>query len=200
MTLPQSAELFVQHLLVGLQSFGGGSSTFSLLHQLAIRRGWLSEEEFVRAWALAQIAPGINLVKLTVMIGYRLAGWQGLIAATSGLLLPSAMVTVLMTAGFASVRDLPWLQAMVKGILPAAIGLSLAMGFQMAQPMFLRARQEGRLRLGAHLVILASAALLMALAKLSPALVLVLAGGAAIGLFGLTATPKPSPATKKEAR
>lgn len=193
-------ELFIQWLLIGIQSFGGGSSTFSLIHQLAIQRGWLSEEEFVRAWALAQIAPGINLVKLTVMLGYRLRGWQGLLAAVSGLLVPSAAVTVLMTAGFATVRNLSWIQAMMKGILPATIGLSLAMGVQMAHPMFLRAHKNGPLYVAAHLLILASAAVLMGLAKLSPVIILLLSGGVAILLFGLLSIPKPERVIRKNDR
>jgi chromate transporter len=177
------AAIFVDWLLVGLQSFGGGSSTFSLIHQLVIKRGWMTEDEFVRTWALAQIAPGINLLKLTVMLGYRLRGWLGLLMAVSGLLLPSATVTVLMTVGFTTIRSLPWIQATMKGILPATIGLSLAMGVQMAHPIFMRARKEGPARLGAHLFILASAALLLAVAKLSPVVILLLSGVATILLF-----------------
>src|SRR5512146_3000155 len=118
-------------LVCGVQSFGGGTSTFYLIHQACINRGWLTEEEFVRAWALAQIAPGINQVKLTVMIGHRLHGWGGVIAAVGGLLMPSATITVLMTAGFATIRTVSLVQAMLKGILPATIGLSLAMGVRM---------------------------------------------------------------------
>lgn len=193
-------EIFTTWLLVGIQSFGGGSSTFSLIHQVVIQRGWLSEEEFVRAWALAQIAPGINLVKLTAMLGYRLQGWLGVLAAMSGLLLPSAMVTVLMTAGFATIRNLPWVQAMMKGILPATIGLSLAMSAQMAQPIFLRARKEGLARLGAHFFILAAAALLMAVARLSPLVILVLSGVAAILLLALISVPRSKQSVEKDAR
>ena len=177
--------LFVDWLLIGLQSFGGGSSTFILIHQIAMKRRWLTEEEFVRAWALVQIAPGINLLKLTVMIGYRLGGWLGVVAAMSGLLLPSAIVTVLMTAGFTTIREITWVQSMTKGILPAAIGLSLAMGAQMAQPIFSRARKEGAFRLGAHFVILIGAALLLCIAQLSPVIVLLIAGIAAIILLGI---------------
>lgn len=193
-------EIFATWLLVGIQSFGGGSSTFNLIHQAVIKWGWLSEEEFVRAWALAQIAPGINLVKLTVMIGYRLGGWLGLFAAMSGLLLPSAAVTILMTAGFATIRDLPLIQAMMKGILPAAIGLSLAMGAQMAHPLLLRAHKEGRARLGAHLFVLSSAALLMGLVRLSPVVILLLAGVAAILLFALIPASEPEQSAKENRR
>ncbi len=178
-------ELFTQLLLIGLQSFGGGSSTFSLIHQTAIKRGWMSEAEFVRAWALVQISPGINLVKLTVLIGYRLAGWRGIVAAVTGLLFPSAAVTVLMTAGFATIREIPWIQAVMKGIIPAAIGLSFAMGAQMSQPIFASARKDGPIRLGAHGLILLVAALLLGFTTLSPLLILLLSGVSAVVLFFL---------------
>ena len=184
-TRPNLAGIFTDWLLIGIQSFGGGSSTFILIHQVAIKRGWLTEDEFIRAWALAQIAPGINLLKLTAMIGHRLRGWSGLIAAMGGLLLPSAAVTVLMTAGFATIRTLPWIQAILKGILPATIGLSLAMGVQMAQPILSRARKEGLARLAAHIFILMAAALLLGIAKLSPVFILFLSGVAAILAFVL---------------
>ncbi len=177
--------IFLDWLLIGIQSFGGGSSTFSLVHQAAIKRGWMTEAEFVRAWALVQISPGINLVKLTIMIGYSLAGWPGIVAAVGGLLLPSAAVTVLMTAGFATIRTVPWIQAIMKGVIPAVIGLSFAMGVQMSQPVFSDARKEGSLRLGAHVFILAAAAFLMGLAQLSPLLILLLSGITAVVLFRL---------------
>ena len=195
---PHLVDIFSSLLLVGLQSFGGGSSTFSLIHQLALQRGWWSEEEFVQAWALSQMAPGINLIKLTVMLGYRLGGWPGLIAATTGLLLPSAGVTVLMTAGFSTIRTVSWVQATMKGILPAAIGISLAMSIQMAHPIFLRAFREGPARLGVHVFILASAALLIGLARLSPVIILLASGLVAIGLFGLTPVYQPVQVTPED--
>ncbi len=189
---PGLREMFTTWLIFGIQSFGGGSATFYLIHRACIERGWLDEEEFVRTWALAQMAPGINLIKLTVIIGYGLRGWLGLVAAVAGLLLPSAVVTVLMTAAFETIRNVPLVQAMMKGILPATIGVSLAMAVQMAQPLFSRARQEGRVRMGAHLFILLSAALLMTLAGLSPVVILLLAGTAAALLLALIPVVKPA--------
>ncbi len=182
---PSLAEIFGTWLIFGIQSFGGGSSTFYLIHEACIKHGWLNEEEFVRAWALAQIAPGINLIKLTVMITYELRGWPGLIVAVAGLMVPSAAVTVVMTAGFETIRSVPLVQAMMKGILPAAIGLSLAMGAQMAQPLFSRARQEGNARVAAHLLILLAAAVVFGLSGVSPVFVLLLAGVAAVVLLAL---------------
>ena len=182
---PGLGEIFFTWVTLGIQSFGGGSSTFYLIHQACIDRGWLGEEEFVRDWALAQISPGINLVKLTALVGYRLRGWPGVSMAMSGLLLPSAAITALMTAGFSIIRSQPLVQAAMRGILPATIGLSIAMGVQMAQPVLARARQEGAVRLGAHILILAGAALLLAVGNVSPVPVLLLAGVAAILLLAM---------------
>jgi len=176
-------QLFTTWLIIGIQSFGGGSSTLILIQRACSQHGWVDEGEFVRLWALVQIAPGINLIKLTILIGHRLRGWAGLLSASAGLLLPSAAATVLMTAGFTAIRGQPLVQAAMRGILPATIGLSLAMAVQMAQPLFSQARKEGRARLGLHLAILVGAALLMAVNGVSPLVVLLAAGAAALLLF-----------------
>ena len=135
----------------------------------------------MRTWALAQISPGINLLKLTVLIGHRLCGWPGILAGFVGMLLPSVIATVLMTAGFSAIRDQPLIKAAMRGILPATIGLSLAMGYQMGQPLLARAHRQGPPRLAGSIAILAAAALLMAYG-MSPVLVMLLGGGAAVTL------------------
>ena len=177
---PSIWELFRIFLVLGVQSFGGGSSTLYLIHQVCIQRGWMGEEEFVRTYALVQISPGINLIKLTMLIGHRLRGWSGLVTATAGMLLPSAGVTVLMTAGFSAIRSQPLVQAAMKGVLPATLGLSLAMAVQLGQPLFSRAYHEGPARLGSNVIILAGAALLMAVNGASPVLVLLVSGVAGL--------------------
>jgi chromate transporter len=178
-------EILRVFLVLGLQSFGGGSSTLILIRQACLQRGWMEEGEFVRTWALVQMAPGINLLKLTALIGYKLRGWAGLAFALSGLLLPSALVTVLMTAGYSVVRDQPLVQSALKGLLPATIGLSLMMSIQMAHPLLKKASHESPLRLTANLLILGSAGLLFGLVNASPVAVLLGGGAAGVLLFAL---------------
>ncbi len=189
-------DIFATWLTLGVQSFGGGSSTFYLIHQACTSRGWVEEGEFVKTWALVQIAPGINLVKLTALLGYRLRGWPGLVAACAGLLLPSALVTVLMTAGFALIRDQPVVRAAMKGVLPATIGLSLAMAAQMAQPIVSRAGHEGHPRLAAHLLVLVVSALLLAFTGMSPAAVLLLSGFGTAAVLAVLPAPAAPPVGK----
>jgi chromate transporter len=179
------AELLRVFLVLSLQSFGGGASTLVLIRQACFQRGWMDEGEFVRTWALVQISPGINLLKLTALIGYKLCGWSGLAFAMTGLLLPSALVTVLMTAGYSAVRDQPLMQSALKGLLPATIGLSLMTSIQMARPLLKQARRESPLRLAANLLILGSAGLLFSLLNASPVAVLLGGGAAGVLLFAL---------------
>jgi len=190
---PSLWDLFSTFLILGIQSFGGGTSTFIMIHQTSLNRGWLSEEEFVRDYALSQIAPGINLLKLTILIGNRLRGRSGLVVALVGLLVPSAAVTALMTAGFSLIRSQPLVQAAMKGILPATIGLSLAMGVQMAAPLLSGAYKEGPVRLGTNIAILVLAALLMAFTNISPILVLLMAGAVTVLLLAFVPAQAKKP-------
>jgi chromate transporter len=196
-TQVKPTEIFRVFLVMGLQSFGGGSSTLILIRQACIQRGWMDEGEFVRTWALVQMAPGINLLKMTGLVGYKLRGWAGLAFAMCGLLLPSALVTVLMTAGYSAVRDQPLVQSALKGLLPATIGLSLMMSLQMMRPLLTQAYHESPMRLAANLLILASAGLLFGLVNASPVAVL-LGGGAAGALLLALAPVRVRPVGKKD--
>jgi chromate transporter len=177
--------IFITWLIIGAQSFGGGTSTLYLIRQACLTKGWMDDDEFIRNWGLVQISPGINLIKLIALIGYHLRGWPGLAVSMIGLLLPSATTTVLMTVGFTVIRSQPLVKAAMHGILPATIGLSLAMSIQMAQPLLSRARREGSLRMAAQIVVLLVAAMLLVLTYVSPVVVLLLSGTSAVLLLGL---------------
>ncbi len=181
---PRLSELLVVWLGIGIQSFGGGSTTLYLIREASIARSWLSDAEFAKIWALVQISPGINLIKLTAVIGFQLRGWPGLLASLAGLLLPSAAITALMTAGFTAIREWPWVKAAMRGVIPATIGVSIALGLQMASAPLKLARREGRLSVVLHLALLAGAALLLALVRASPVAILVLAGLSGALLLG----------------
>ncbi len=173
-------KVFAIFLVIGLQSFGGGTATLYLLRQACRKQGWLGEEEFLKLWALSQITPGINLIKITLLIGKRLHGLAGMLAATGGLMLPSAVITALMTAGYAAIQDEPLVQAAMRGIIPATIGLTLALSWDLGAPLLARARRDGWVYLGMTLLLIVVAAGLFALAQVSPVVILLAAGGLAV--------------------
>src|SRR5688572_24327263 len=111
-TRPRPFDLFRTWFLLGIQSFGGGTTTLLLIQRTVVeQRRWFTQDEFTRAWAVCQIAPGINLLSVTILIGWRLRRALGVVLALSGLLLPSVSVTILLTALYAEVQALPLIQA-----------------------------------------------------------------------------------------
>jgi chromate transporter len=131
--------------VIGVQSFGGGSATLYLIRRVAVERyAWLTDEEFTRYWGICQIVPGINILGLVILIGFRVAGTWGAVLSLTGLLLPSAAITVALTSVYASIRDTTVVRAAIAGVVPATVGLGLLLSFTMVRPLLTAARQDGR--------------------------------------------------------
>jgi chromate transporter len=131
--------------VIGVQSFGGGSATLYLIRRIAVERyAWLTDEDFTRYWGICQIVPGINILGLVILIGFRVAGTRGAVLSLTGLLLPSAAITVALTSVYASIRDIAIVRAAIAGVVPATVGLGLLLSFTMVRPLLTAARHDGR--------------------------------------------------------
>lgn len=184
---------------IGLQSFGGGASTTLLIYRTFVEiYKWLEPEEYNRYWVLSTMAPGINLVALTVLIGRKLGGTRGVVISLTGLLVPSAAITCLLTAAFLSVERFPVVQAMLRGVVPATAGLMLVMGVKYAQPLLKEGQAEGTVRLLLSLLIALLAVLVIVLFQVAIPLVLVGAALLGIAFFTRPARPHLLPGEKKE--
>lgn len=156
---PSSLAIFRIWLSLGLQSFGGGAATLALIRRAAVdRHRWVTEAEFARFWSLVQLAPGINLMALTVLIGKRTAGARGIAPALAGLLLPSAGVTILLTACYQRVQDAPPVRDALHGIIPATVGLGLVTAWQIARPLLDRRAGRGSFAVSLALLLASMAA------------------------------------------
>ena len=169
---------------VGSQSVGGGASTLFLMRRLLIlREGWVTQAEFTQDWTLSRTSPGLTLIGLAALLGRRIDGLRGLVIALIGLLVPSASITVAMAAGFVFIRDQPLVQAAIRGIAPATIGLTLAM-----MVIFVRSSvRSGRVAVLDLAIVVAAAAAGLAFEQGSVAIIV---AGAAIGWL-LLGEPKP---------
>ncbi|MGE4377314.1 MAG: chromate transporter, partial [Burkholderiaceae bacterium] len=76
------ADLFWSFTWLALQGFGGVVAVVQ--RELVEKKRWLSAEEFVESWAVAQIMPGPNVVNLALMVGDRYFGLRGAFAAMAG--------------------------------------------------------------------------------------------------------------------
>ena len=165
---PLPFDFFRAWFLLGIQSFGGGTTTLLLIQRTVVeQRRWLTQDEFTRAWAVCQIAPGINLLSVTILIGWRLRRALGVVLALSGLLLPSVSVTILLTALYAEVEALPLVQGALRGVIPATVGLGLLLGARLAQPLLRASWREGPGSFATSAAILVGSALLLAFANVS---------------------------------
>jgi chromate transporter len=164
--------------LIGIQSFGGGSATLFIIRRVVVeQREWLTDDEFSRYWGICQITPGINILGLVILIGFRVAGMAGAILALAGLLLPSAAITAVLTAVYATIRDIPLVRAAIAGIVPATVGLGLLLAYSMFRPHLKSARQEGRDATVVAVALVLASALAAAFTHTPVPLILWCAGG-----------------------
>jgi chromate transporter len=177
-TPPPLAHFLRVWLVLGFQSFGGGVATLTLIRRKIVeQQGWLSEAEFIRNWGLVQMAPGINLLGLTILIGQRVAGAKGVALALLGLLLPSVTLTLLLTALYEHIQHLEVVQAALRGVIPATVGLGLLTAMQMARPLLVASRREGKASFLLSSILLSGSGMLVAWQHWPVILVLCVVGG-----------------------
>ncbi len=156
---PSLWQLLRVWFMLGIQSFGGGTATLFLIRRAVVeQRGWVSEGAFTRDWALCQAAPGINLLCMTILLGRQVAGLPGSLVALAGLMLPSVTITIVMTALYADLRNLSMVQAALRGIVPATVGMGLLLSANMARPLLVTSRRESASSLGIGLLLLVGSA------------------------------------------
>ena len=118
--------IFVMFSKIGLSSFGGGVSV-RVQEELTEDRCWLAQREFFAAFALARLMPGANIINLAALIGHRLRGIRGAVAAVLGLLVGPTLV-VIGLADLAGQFSGSTLDAALRGVAASAAGLLICMG------------------------------------------------------------------------
>jgi chromate transporter len=126
---PGLRQLFVGMLQVALSAFGGGLSAWSQRIVVEQKR-WMSDEEFLTGLTVARLFPGPNQINMAVYIGTNFRGLPGALAALAGMLL--VPFTLLMGLGvlYFSVHELPAVDRVLGGVVAAAAGMALSMGFK----------------------------------------------------------------------
>jgi chromate transporter len=120
------ADLFWSFTRLALQGFGGVLAVAQ--RELVERKKWLTPQEFVEDWAVAQILPGPNVVNLSLMIGQRYFGLRGALMALAGMLTFPLLVVMALVAVFSGVADMPSVQGALRGMGAVAAGMVAAAG------------------------------------------------------------------------
>jgi len=122
--------LFIAFTWLALQGFGGVLAVVQ--RELVERKEWLTQEEFVEDWAVAQVLPGPNVVNLALMFGGRMFGLAGALTALAGLLAVPLVVVVLLAVLHAHFAASPAVEGALRGMGAVSAGLIGALGLKLA--------------------------------------------------------------------
>jgi chromate transporter len=159
------SDLFISFTLLALQGFGGVLAVVQ--RELVEKKRWMTPEEFVEDWAVAQILPGPNVINLALMIGDRHFGLRGAVVAVAGMLTFPLMVVLGLALVYTHFAGNPQVASALRGMGAVAAGLITATGLKLSGAML-------RHPLGAPLCIALGAATFAAIALLRLPLVWVL--------------------------
>jgi chromate transporter len=108
---------------LSLLSFGGGNTILpEMQRQVVVVHHWMAADQFSAAFALAQAAPGPNMM-IVSLIGWRIAGWSGLVVTTVATFGPSFVVTAITYNLWQRFKDRPWRRLVQAALVPVTAGL-----------------------------------------------------------------------------
>jgi chromate transporter len=119
-------ELWIEFLLLACIAFGGASSLLPELHRVVVNQHhWMNDATFSQLFAIAQAAPGPNVLVVT-LIGWQVAGVIGAIVATVAICLPMSIAIFFLMRLWDRFRDTPAQRAIQAGVAPLAVGLVIS--------------------------------------------------------------------------
>lgn len=167
-------QLFLEFALLSFVAFGGATALLPEMHRVVVENHhWLDDTTFSHLYAIAQAAPGPNVLVVT-LIGWEVAGPAGALATTLAMCLPMSVLIYLLIDRWESFAGKRWQRAVSLGVAPLAVGLIFSGATLIAQA-------AGLGWAGAGLVLATVAVSLRS--KIHP--LWLIAGGALLGLAGL---------------
>ena len=135
--------LFFSMLSISACTFGGGFVIVGRMkHRFVEELGWLEEKEMADITALAQATPGAIAVNAAVLLGRRMAGLPGLLAAVAGTVLPPVAILSLVTVFYQYLRSSAWADYAMKGLLAAVAAVILNVAWDLVAGT-VKAREAG---------------------------------------------------------
>lgn len=126
-------------LKLGFTAFGGPATAIAMMRQeFVLRRKWLGEDDFFDLLGMTNLVPGPNATELAINIGYRQAGWPGLILAGVSYILPAMAIVLGFAWAYVRWGTLPALDGVLYGIKPVVIGILVAALIGLLKPRLKR--------------------------------------------------------------
>lgn len=133
MNVPLLADLAQQFALLSFLAIGGVNALIPEIHRRVVDNAhWLTDVDFAQAFAIAQAAPGPNML-IVSLIGWKVHGFLGALVCTIAICAPSSALTFAVAHVWDRFRDAPLRKAIQHGLAPVTVGLVLASGFILAR-------------------------------------------------------------------
>lgn len=116
-------KIFSVFAKIGAFTIGGGIPMIAAIKSELVERKWLNDEDFIDIITLAQTAPGLFAVNISILTGHRLRGTKGSVVATIGSCLPPFLIILLVAMFFTSFKDNEYVIKAFKGIRPVVVAL-----------------------------------------------------------------------------
>lgn len=130
-------DLFIAFTRASNLGFGGGPSIVPLIKVETVDRyQWLDNEEFADALAIGNALPGPIATIMAAYIGYKVAGWPGVLAALLGTVAPTVIIVVLLGSLIVKYSNSPELKAMLKAVRPVVVVLVAQTAYDMGKKSF----------------------------------------------------------------
>ncbi len=127
--LPRLLEVTLFFLRLGATAFGGPAAHIAMMHDEVVqRRRWLTDQEFLDLLGITNLIPGPNSTEMAIHLGYRRAGWMGLVAAGVAFITPAMLIVILLAwvyVRLGTTAEAGWLLYGVKPIMIAIVGKAL---------------------------------------------------------------------------
>ena len=128
------ADLAVTFGVLSIIAFGGMPAVMPEMQRLVVEvKGWTTAEEFIQLFAIAQAAPGPNVL-IVSLVGWRAAGLPGAVVALLAVCGPAAVLSWWIADLWERFKESPWRIAIQKAIAPLVVGLTLSGGYVLCTP------------------------------------------------------------------
>jgi chromate transporter len=165
-------------LALGTVAFGGPAAHVAMMEdQVVRRRGWLTRAEFLDLLGASNLLPGPSSTELAIFIGYRVAGWAGLLLGGVCFILPAALIVTALAWIYVRSGSVPAVAGVLRGVQPVVIAV-------LAQALWSLGRASLKSR-----ALAAAGVVALALAAVGAPPIAVLAAGAALAIVAARVRP-----------
>lgn len=188
-------ELFYTFLKIGLFSFGGGYGMLSVIQgEVVTRHAWLTAAEFTDIVAISQMTPGPIGINSATYVGYTAvlnttgsAEWAvvGSLVASFAVMLPSLVLMLVLSYCLIKYGKQRWVEVLFRALRPVVVGLIASAALLLMTEENFGSPTGSTLQFVVSVLIFVAAFAAMKFYKISPILILVIAGAFGVVFYGL---------------